>query len=64
MFNIYRSIDQLDKLLNKCKELINTENTNSEIINKCFKLLKIIILESEKNKRIVCYLGKMGRIIT
>ena len=49
MFNIYRSIDQLDKLLNKCKELINTENTNSEIINKCFKLLKIIILESEKN---------------
>ena len=50
IFNIYKSTNEIEKLLQKCKELINNdENPNlNEVINKCFKLLKIIILESEK----------------
>ena len=58
IFNIYKSVNQIEKLLNKCKELIkedeNNNNTDNnfninEAINKCFKLLRMIILESEKN---------------
>ena len=51
IFNIYKSTNEIEKLLNKTKELIiddNNPNIN-EVINKCFKLLKMIILESEKN---------------
>ena len=51
IFNIYKSTNEIEKLLHKCKELIiddNNVNIN-EVINKCFKLLKMIILESEKN---------------
>ena len=60
IFNIYKSINEIEKLLLKCKELIkqdenaiNNTNTNTntninEVINKCFKLLRMIILESEK----------------
>ena len=53
IFNIYKSVKEIDKLLIKCKELIKYDDNNkdniNEVINKCFKLLRIIILESEKN---------------
>ena len=54
IFNIYKGVNEIEKLLIKCKELIkyddkNEENNNiDEVINKCFKLLRMIILESEK----------------
>ena len=60
IFNIYKSKNEIEKLLHKCKELINENNSSdnnetkninnlNEVINKCFKLLRMIILESEKN---------------
>ena len=59
IFNIYKSKNEIEKLLYKCKELINDNNNSNkeeknindlnEVINKCFKLLRMIILESEKN---------------
>ena len=49
IFSIYKNKNQIDKLLNKCNELIKKEDSTSEIIDKCFKLLRIIIIESEKN---------------
>ena len=49
LFNIYQSKDQTEKLLNKCNELIKDEKTSSEIIDKCFKILRTIIVELEKN---------------
>ena len=48
IFNIYKNKDQTDKLLNKCSELIKNEK-ESEKIDKCFKILRTIIIESEKN---------------
>ena len=49
IFNIYKSKDETNKLLNKCNDLIKKENTTIEIADKCFKLLRMIIIESEKN---------------
>ena len=49
IFNLYKSKDQIEKLLNKCTKLIKGEKTTSEIIDKCFKILRTIIIESEKN---------------
>ena len=49
IFKLYKSKDQIEKLLNKCNDLIKNESTTSEIIDKCFRLLRIIIIESEKN---------------
>ena len=49
IFKLYKSKGQIEKLLNKCNNLIKNESTTSEIIDKCFKLLRIIIIESEKN---------------
>ena len=48
IFHIYKN-KYLDKLLDKCKNLIIDENTETKIIDKCIKLLKLIIIESEKN---------------
>ena len=52
IFIIYKGANEIEKLLHKCKELINEDNKDTninEVINKCFKLLRMIILESEKN---------------
>ena len=49
IFNIYKSKDETNKLLNKCNDLIKKEDTTIEIADKCFKLLRMIIIESEKN---------------
>ena len=49
IFKLYKSKGQIEKLLSKCNDLIKNESTTSEIIDKCFKLLRIIIIESEKN---------------
>ena len=48
IFNIYKGKDQIDKLLNKCNDLIKNDSNTLEIVDKCFKLLRIIIIESEK----------------
>ena len=48
IFNLYKNKNQLGKLLNKCSELIKGEKTTSEIIDKCFIILRTIIIESEK----------------
>ena len=48
IYNIYNNKEQLIKLQNKCIELIKDESTKSEIIDKCFKILKNIIIQSEK----------------
>ena len=49
LFNIYQSKDQTEKLLNKCIELIKDEKSTSEIRDKCFKILRSVIIELEKN---------------
>ena len=48
LFKIYKN-KYAEKLLEKCNNLINGENTNPEIIEKCLMLLKLIIIESEKD---------------
>ena len=50
IYNIYKGKDQIDKLLKKCNDLIKDDTTGTEIVEKCLKLLRIIIIESEKNK--------------
>ena len=47
LFKIYET-NFLPNLLEKCKELMLGENSNSQIFEKCIKLLKLIIIESEK----------------
>ena len=49
LFNIYQNKAQTEKLLNKCNELIKDEKSTSEFIDKCFKILRTIIIELEKN---------------
>jgi len=48
LFHIYKN-NYVEKLLEKCNTLINGENSNPEIIEKCLMLLKLIIIESEKD---------------
>ena len=48
IFEIYKN-KNLDKLLEKCNNLIKEENATSETIDKCVIILKLIIVESEKN---------------
>ena len=48
LFKIYET-NFLQNLLEKCKELILGENSTPQIFEKCIKLLKLIIIESEKN---------------
>ena len=48
LFQIYKN-KYAEKLLEKCNNLINGENSNPEIIEKCLMLLKLIIIESEKD---------------
>ena len=48
IFQIYRN-KYVEKLLDKCSNLMNEENSTPEVINKCIILLKLIIIESEKN---------------
>ena len=48
IFQIYKN-KNLDKLLEKCSNLIKEENATSETIDKCVMILKLIIVESEKN---------------
>ena len=50
IFQIYKN-RYIEKLLEKCNNLIKEENSKPEIIEKCIILLKLIIIESEKN----CY---------
>ena len=47
LFKIYET-NFLPNLLEKCKELMLGENSNSQIFEKCIKLLKLIVVESEK----------------
>ena len=49
IFNLYEKIKHIDKPLNKCSELIKDKKTTNEKICKCFKILRRIIIESEKN---------------
>jgi len=48
IFQIYNN-KNIEKLLEKCNNLIKEENTPPETIDKCLILLKLIIIESEKN---------------
>ena len=48
LFKIYEA-NFLPNLLEKCKQLMLGENSNIQIFEKCIKLLKLIIIESEKN---------------
>ena len=48
IFKLYKSKDQIEKLLNKCNNLIKAEKTTNEIVDKCLKFLRKIIIESEK----------------
>ena len=48
IFKIYKSKEQVEKLMNKCNDLIKDEKSTNEIIDKCFSILRIIIIESEK----------------
>ena len=48
IFQIYKN-KYIEKLLEKCNNLIKEESAKSEIIEKCILLLKLIIIESEKN---------------
>ena len=48
ILSLYKNKNELEKLLIKCKELIKDEKTTKEIIDKCFKILRTIIIESEK----------------
>ena len=48
IFQIYKK-SNIKKLLEKCYTLIKVENSSIEIIDKCIKLLNLIIIESEKN---------------
>ena len=48
-FQLYKN-KNLDKLLEKCNNLIKEDNVPSEMILKCITLLRLIITESEKNK--------------
>ena len=47
IFQIYKN-KYVEKLLEKCNNLIREENATSEVIDKCLILLKLIIIESEK----------------
>jgi hypothetical protein len=49
IFQIYKN-KNLDKLLEKMNNLIKDENATSETIDKCVIILKLIIVESEKNQ--------------
>ena len=48
IFQLYKN-KYIEKLLEKCNNLIKEENATSETIDKCLILLKLIIIESEKN---------------
>ena len=48
IFQIYKN-QYIEKLLEKCSHLIKEDNSPSEAIEKCIILLKLIIIESEKN---------------
>ena len=48
ILSLYKNKNQLGKLLIKCKELIKDEKTTRDIIDKCFRILRTIIIESEK----------------
>ena len=48
IFRIYKNKD-MEKLLEKCSNLLKEEDVKSEIIEKSLILLKLIIIESEKN---------------
>ena len=47
IFQLYKN-KYVEKLLEKCSFLIKDEKANSEVIDKCIILLKLIIIESEK----------------
>ena len=47
IFQMYHK--NLEKLLEKCTNYIKDENATPEVINKCIILLKLIIVQSEKN---------------
>ena len=49
IFQIYKN-KNLDKLLEKMNNLIKDENATSETVDKCVIILKLIIVESEKNQ--------------
>ena len=48
VFQIYKN-KNIEKLLEKISNLIKEENSTSETIDKCITILKLIIVESEKN---------------
>jgi len=48
IFQIYKN-KNIEKLLEKCTNLMKEEDATSEIIGRCIILLKLIIIESEKN---------------
>ena len=48
IFQIYKN-KYIEKLLEKCSNLIKEDKATSETIEKCIILLKLIIIESEKN---------------
>ena len=48
IFQLYKN-KYMEKLLEKCNNLLKGEDSKSEIIEKCLILLKLIIIESEKN---------------
>ena len=48
LFQIYKN-KYVEELMKKCNNLINGEKSNPEVIEKCLMLLKLVIIESEKD---------------
>ena len=48
IFQLYNN-ENIEKLLDKCSDLITEDDSTPEVIEKCIILLKLIIVESEKN---------------